>query len=319
MTTRRWGQGPWFWCVTTGVGVLMLATLAEAEDGRPLPEASQARGASGAPVKVRAPGDWVLIKAGSFMMGSPESEKGRTSREGLHRVTLTHDFILQTTEVTQGQWEEVMGSNPSMYKSCGRDCPVEQANWFEAATYCNKLSQREGLSECYRMSECKTNPATGLRCGAVSFEGLSCPGYRLPTEAEWEYAARAGTSTATYRGDLDPNALRCETPNKVLDPLGWFCGNSSETPHPVGRKLANAWGLHDMLGNVWEWTLDWFESSLSGPATDPTGPLESPRRVSRGCAWRSDAARCRAAFRYSGGPGNRGDDVGLRPARTWSP
>jgi formylglycine-generating enzyme required for sulfatase activity len=191
---------------------------------------------------------------------------------------------MKATEVTQGEWQAVIGSNPSEFKSCGEDCPVERVSWNAAVEYANALSRREGLSECYNGS---------------TFKGLGCMGYRLPTEAEWEYAARAGTTEATYRGHLTSSG-RLNAP--ALDPIAWYSGNSAVTyesantcwgwdgkqvpsencgTHPVRQKQPNAWGLYDMLGNVCEWTGDWY-AAYAGAASDPTGAPEGSYRVHRG-------------------------------------
>ena len=234
-----------------------------------------------------APGGYVRIEPGSFTMGSPSSEAGRDSDETQHRVTITRPFYLKATEVTQGEWRAVMGSNPSNFSSCGDDCPVEQVSWQDAVKYCNALSKREGLEECY----------SGDR-----FKGLSCKGYRLPTEAEWEYAARAGNTTATHG---------------ALDAIAWHSGNSRSKTHPVGKKRANAWGLYDMIGNVYEWTNDWYEEKYPGGAvSDPAGPGSGSGRVYRGGGWNCTARFCRAANRYRFVPGGRRFNLGLRAARS---
>jgi formylglycine-generating enzyme required for sulfatase activity len=246
-----------------------------------------------------APGDWVRLSAGTFTMGSPPSEPERQSNETQHTVTLTRDFEIQTTEVTQSQFEEMMGYNPSSFSSCGSDCPVESVNWHEAAAYCNELSAGAGLSECY---DC-TGSGSSVSCSPSSAYATpyACSGFRLPMESEWEYAARAGTTTARY-GDLDA--------------IAWYSSNSGSTTHAVAGKLANAWGLYDMLGNVWEWTHDWYDDYPSGSVTDPWGPTAGSHRVLRGGSWVSVAGYARAAFRNRITPDRRNFNFGFRPVRS---
>jgi formylglycine-generating enzyme required for sulfatase activity len=257
------------------------------------------------------PAGFVAIPPGTFTMGSPSSEEGRDSDEVQHTVTLTRAFWLQATEVTQGQWEAVMGTNPSYNKSCGKDCPVENVSWFDAVAYLNALSKREGLQPCYTMTGCSGRAGGGCgsevyctgdyQCSGVAFVGLGCSGYRLPTEAEWEYAARAGTTAARYG---------------ALDAVGWYDANSGNTTHRVATKQANAWGLHDMLGNVWEWVQDWHAEYPSGAVSDPQGPASGVNRVYRGGSWFDEARLVRAADRFGGAPANRYDGLGLRAARS---
>jgi formylglycine-generating enzyme required for sulfatase activity len=253
----------------------------------------------------------VSITAGTFTMGSPASEPGRQWNETQHEVTLTRDFAIQPTEVTQGQFETLMRYNPSYFASCGSDCPVETVSWHEAAAYANAVSASEGFAECY---EC-TGSGASVSCSLdASFATpYDCPGYRLPTEAEWEYAARAGTTGGTYNGTS--TLTGCESPNAVLDPIAWFCGNASSTTHPVGGKTANAWGLYDMLGNVWEWCHDWSDA-YPGDVTDPWGPVTGSSRMFRGGSWGNDAGDARAASRTGSDPGGRADGIGFRLARS---
>jgi formylglycine-generating enzyme required for sulfatase activity len=233
---------------------------------------------------VRGPDGFVAISPGVFSMGSPTGEDGRDDDETPHTVTLSQGFWLQATEVTQAQWQVVMGTNPSRFGGCA-DCPVETVSWFDAIVYVNALSVRDGLPRCY----------DGER-----LVDLGCTGYRLPTEAEWEYAARAGT-TGTRYGDLDA--------------IAWHSGNAGGRTHPVGQKQANAWGLHDMLGNVWEWVHDWYDD-YGGDGTNPTGPAVGGLRVSRGGSSGAAMLNVRAARRFGYTPRTRGDALGFRVARS---
>ena len=259
---------------------------------------------------------FVRIEAGTFTMGSPSGELGRLSEETQHSVTLTRDFYLQTTEVTQAQWQSLMGNNPSNRGGCPT-CPVELVNWWEAVAYANALSVSEGLPACYTLTGCgAATPGNGMECSGVTINAADanpydCEGYRLPTESEWEYAARAGTTTATYAGNL--TATDCS--DTTLLPIAWFCGNSGNQTQPVGGKVANAWGLYDMLGNVWEWTWDRY-ATYPSTATDPTGATGGSNRVRRGGSWLSNAQGARAAYRGNLAPGVRNFILGFRPART---
>jgi formylglycine-generating enzyme required for sulfatase activity len=222
---------------------------------------------------------FVRIPAGTFEMGSPENEKGRFSNETLHKVTLTQDFYMQTTEVTQGQWKAVMGQNPSHFKNCGDNCPVEQVSWNDVQAFIKRLN--------------------------VISKGQQ---YRLPTEAEWEYAARAGSKTAFANGDIQ--ALHCDyDPN--LDKMGWYCGNSSKT-QPVAQKQANQWHIYDMHGNVWEWCSDYFGKYPSEHLTNPKGPETGASRVVRGGSWIYHARSCRSAYRNWFAPDSRYRSLGFR-------
>ena len=283
-----------------------------------------------------APSGFVRIPAGSFRMGSPKDEPGRDDDEGpQHQVVISRPFLLQATEVTQGQWRALMGTSPSHFESCGTSCPVEQVSWYDAVAYCNALSKKEGLPTCYVLSGCNGEAAgAGMECEAVRFSGLACRGYRLPTEAEWEYAARAGTASALYTGAL---RIIGKHNGPALDAIAFYGGNSgvsyhggfdcSKWPdkqrsssrcgtHPVGRKRANRWGLHDMLGNVWEWTWDRSGPYSGGLQRDPIGPTGGSGRVGRGCGWGDTAAGCRAAYRNRRSPSYRISDLGFRPARS---
>ncbi len=218
---------------------------------------------------------FVEIPGGSFMMGSHPDEKGREDDEGpQHKVTLK-SFYMMTTEVTQRMWKEVMGNNPSHWK--GNDLPVESVSWNDCQEFIKKLNDM--------------------------FPGHY---YRLPTEAEWEYACRAGTKTSFYSGDSYSN----------LDEVGWHKYNSGSKTHPVGRKAANTWDLFDMHGNVWEWCQDWYGDYPSGSVTDPRGPSSGSDRVCRGGRWGDGAGYCRSANRSIVGPSYRYSYLGFRLARS---
>ncbi|MGB0592500.1 MAG: SUMF1/EgtB/PvdO family nonheme iron enzyme, partial [Myxococcota bacterium] len=261
---------------------------------------------------------YVTLPEGSFVMGSPESEPCRYSDETEHEVTLTRSFELKAREVTQAEWQALMGNNPSTMSGGCDECPVEEVNWYEALAYCNTLSAAEGLDPCYTLT-CTGTAGDDMACTGVTVNApdenpYACEGYRLPTEAEWEYAARAGTTTATYNGDIAEGD--CLGVSPVLEPIAWYRQNSSSTTHPVAQKHANAWGLHDMLGNVYEWTWDWQGAYSSGSSTDPVGASSGSGRVFRGGGWFSNARYCRAGLRRGITPGHRADDMGFRPART---
>ena len=215
----------------------------------------------------------VLIRPGKFMMGSPDSEQVRSKDEGpQHEVTISKPFYMGVTEVTQAQYEAVMGTNPSHLDFKGATNPVDTVSWNDATEFCKKLSEKTRQS------------------------------VRLPTEAEWEYACRAGTATAFSFGDAD----------SALGHYAWYSANSGNTTHPVGQKKPNAWGLYDMHGNVWEWCADWHGDYPKGAVTDPQGPASGEYRVLRGGSWSRDSGDCRAALRYGYGPDYRSSSFGFR-------
>jgi len=222
---------------------------------------------------------------------------------------------MKETEVTQGEWQSLMGNNPSQKSPGCATCPVETVLWWDTLAYCNALSAAQGLQSCYGLA-CSGTPGTsGYACSNVTFAGPGCTGYRLPTEAEWEYAARAGTTGGTYNGTS--TVTGCE-PNTVVDPIAWFCPNSSGTTRPAKGKMANAWGLYDMLGNVWEWCWDqWDQSTAYSTAgvTDPLGGTGS-FRIHRGGRYNGYASSTRAACRASSAPDYRYYDLGFRPVRS---
>ena len=254
--------------------------------------------------------EWIDIEPGSFLMGSPEEELGRNVNEIPHRVTLTRSYQILSTEVTQRDFQILMGYNPTGFPSCGQECPIDAVNWHESVAFCNELSNREGLERCYRCEgrgtrvECRLDPAYSTP--------YDCPGVRLPTEAEWEYAAQAGDEQATYNGNL--SITDCSL-DPVLEPIAWYCFNSGGKPNPVGRLAPNAWGLFDMLGNVFEWCNDWY-SVDNDDAIDPTGPEEGSMRVRRGGSWFGEARLARAASRYGEHPEEFFGSLGFRPVKS---
>ncbi len=247
-----------------------------------------AASATTAAVVALTPG-FVRVPAGRFVMGSPLQDPERQLDETPHRVTLTRAFEMQATEVTQAEYRALTGRAPAAHEGCD-ECPVEQVSWFDAVEWCNRLSARRGLPDCY----------TGV-APSIAAVGPHCAGFRLPSEAEWEYAARAGSTAARY-GDVDA--------------VAWHDLDSEMRSHPVASLKANAWGLYDMLGNVFEWTNDWQADYPDGADVDPSGPRNGENRVFRGGGYRLPAAEARAAFRNGYGPDNRVEFIGFRCIRT---
>jgi len=217
----------------------------------------------------------VWIPAGTFMMGSPTTEPDRNSDEGpQHHVTISQPFYMGAYEVTQRQYQAVMRTNPSYFKSSGLDAPVETVSWRSAVGFCQELSQRTGLT------------------------------VTLPTEAQWEYACRADSTTRFSYGD-DPGYT-------LLGNYAWYSDNSSSRTYPVGQKTPNAWGLYDMHGNVWEWCEDWYGPYESADVVDPQGPASGSARVVRGGGWHYLPRYCRSAFRSANDPAFAGNYIGFR-------
>lgn len=244
----------------------------------------------------------VLIKGGTFTMGSPAGEAWRKKDETQHRVML-RDFYIGRHEVTQEQYKELMGSEPGMFK--GSNLPVENVTWFEAAQYCNALSKKEGLTPAYAVSGSgDTMTATWDR---------NANGYRLPTEAEWEYAARAGTGGPfNTGGNITPDQANYYSTYPYEDgPRGLY----RERTVPVGSFQPNAWGLYDMHGNVWEWCWDRYGAYPSEEQTCPAGPSEGAFRVNRGGGWNDFAKHIRSAYRAAHSPVNKTFNIGFRLAR----
>jgi formylglycine-generating enzyme required for sulfatase activity len=231
---------------------------------------------------------FVSIPGGTFRMGSDD---GRSDEQPIHEVTVCA-FVMSSCEITQGQYRELMGTNPS-FRTGDDNLPVENVNWWDAIRFCNALSNKTEMNWCY-------NDSTG-ECDFLK------NGYRLPTEAEWEYACRAGTTTKYYTGDSESDLARA----------GWYIGNNENRTHPVGRKTPNIWGLYDMHGNVWEWCHDVYSSTYysSSPADNPIGENTGSTRSLRGGGWSNDASWCRSAVRYGLAPDFKYFTVGFRVVR----
>jgi sulfatase modifying factor 1 len=271
-------------------------------------------------------GGWCLIPAGSFDMGSPDTEPCREAHEGpVHSVTITSPFYMKQTHVTQAEWRAKMDNDPSTFTGCD-DCPVEKVNWFEAVSYANALSTSKGYDTCYEMTGCEGKAGEGLSKCTVTFKGLDCEGYRLPTEAEWEYAARAGTTTAYWIGSNigDGGEGVCgggDPLGTLLPDAGWYWFNSENRPHPVAQLQANSWGLYDVHGNVYEWVNDYYDSNYYGECSegcnDPLGPDPGTgRRVYRGGCYIGDAKFQRSAYRNYSLPNYSIGCIGFRLVRT---
>jgi formylglycine-generating enzyme required for sulfatase activity len=257
------------------------------------------------------PTGMVLIPAGTFTMGSPGNEPGRNSDEVQHQVTLTHAMYVFKYEVTQSEWLAVMGWNTSGHS--GANLPVETVTWYDAVSYCNQRSAGEGLAAAYTITDA-TYSGNHITSATVTWN-QAANGYRLLTEAEWEYACRATSTTAFCNGAITNTG--CSPLDLNLDQVGWYCGNASSTTHDVGGKTANFWGLKDMHGNVWELCWDWYGAYPAGPLTDPTGPASGGARVMRGGSFVNTAMYGRSALRgnyYS--PGSPQYHLGLRLCRT---
>jgi len=264
-------------------------------------------------------GAWVTISQRTFSMGSPSDEGCRDNNEDQHDVELTRAFEMSKTEVTQTQFIELMGYNPSHFAACGPTCPVEQVSWFEAVAYCNELSEREDLPVCY---DC-TGSRDQVSCKTASDYAndiYACKGYRLPTDSEWEAAYRGPLQTPYHSGT--EVVLPCDqcTHDAALSAIAWYCGNSGHETHPAATKSANAEGLFDMSGNVFEWCHDWYARRLgTAKQSDPMGPPSGSERVVRGGSFADLGRYLSAANRFLLPPTERRTWVGFRCARTIHP
>ncbi len=291
-------------------GILLAIALSTAQygchsQGSTAPSSSATLFGSDALAVLLSEGNYVKVKPGSFLMGAaPEETDASADERPQHRVTITKEFEIGRTEVTQKQWQAVMGSNPSVFK--GPDLPVINISWNDVQDFLRILQEADDKHR-----------------------------YRMPTEAEWEYACRAG-STGPYAGEesmpVASNARANRTAFKELaarqqerqsamrerlKESAWFEANSQNRPHAVAMLKPNAWGLHDMHGNVWEWVADWHDRRAYGknPAEDPKGPAEGQSRVQRGGSWQSTADACRAAHRNAALPVERNHLTGFRLVR----
>lgn len=227
------------------------------------------------PFTIKVPIEMVLIKAGTFRMGNTGSiPEVILPEQPVHEVTISRDFYMSKYEVTQELYQSVMGTNPSNNKA-GSNYPVERISWYMACQFCNKLSERDGYTPCYTIN------GNNVTCN------WNANGYRLPTEAEWEYACKAGSTTDYYNGSTE----------QKLATIAWYSGNSDGTTHPVGQKEPNKWGLYDMLGNCYEHVWDWSGSYSPANQTDPKGPSSGTQKILRGGSWHSPYNHCRSSMR----------------------
>ncbi len=270
------------------------------------------------PQGVVVPEGFVLIPAGTFQMGSNE---GYSNNKPVHEVTITKPFYMGKYEVTQAEYEKYCSygsDSPSSSYGDGDNYPAYYVSWYDALVYCNKRSIAEGLTPCYSIDDSPNPEDWGVvpTSSNSTWDAVECNwtanGYRLPTEAEWEYAARAGDNTVdslTYSGTSDVNEL---------EKYAWYYDNSDYTTHEVGKKEANVFGLYDMSGNVWEWCWNWFTSEYdenTEGGSDPTGSSAGSDRVNRGGSWCNSSVGCAVSCRISNYPNGRSSNLGFRVVR----
>jgi formylglycine-generating enzyme required for sulfatase activity len=238
--------------------------------------------------------EMIAVAGGSFRMGDINDYSPEENEKPAHEVAIS-PFRMSRTEITQAQWTAIMGANPAKHQ--GDNLPAENVTWFDAVSYCNKLSEREGLTVCYT-GDLARDPQCDFKAG----------GYRLPTEAEWEYACRAGTTSEFYTGSTDADCARA----------AWYVGNAGGSTQAVGQKARNSFGLCDMSGNVVEWVWDRYDRTYYqySPAADPTGPLGGTERVQRGGSYFVISFGCRSASRNMLAPKYKGYDLGFRVVRS---
>jgi formylglycine-generating enzyme required for sulfatase activity len=261
-----------------------------------------------APIQTGSPG-MVLIQPGSFVMGSPDGEPGRGANEQQHEVTITRPYYLCDHEVTQTEWTSVMHWNPARGER--EDMPIAEVTWYDCVDYCNKRSEQEKLTPAYDIDIAQSMNQNIIK--AAVLWNPDANGYRLPTEAEWEYACRAGTKTPFSYG-------ACLTAKQGAfngaHPLPGCPGDSTRKGLPPVKSFApNSWGLYDMHGSVYEWCWDWLAAYPAGAARDPRGPKGGERRVFRSGGWNAAERFCRSACREDGAPTLRSISMGVRVCR----